>query len=338
MSSAEQALATGAQHLLAGKYFQVAAFVMLLYDHALTISDEVERVWKKRISGGSLLFLLNRYVTPLQFIIIIDAFNDPRWPKSVCSRFVVFEGASTVVLVAICQLIMILRVYALYHRSSVILGVLMTLWTAQITVSAIGLHTGITVPLPPQLVGCILTGDGPIFPCIWVAPLVTDTCIFGLTIWRTHRYIRDSGKAPTLYLFVRDGSAYFAAIFMANFLNTMMYFLATEDLKAIGASFSQLITALMVSRLYLNLRQNHSEFSELPYDEETIDGVELRVRSRRNRGQSFLTQTIADLAEDLDSGYYPDRDDKNSGDDKGTIVIMSSMSLRRKLDHIPNNV
>ena len=37
---------------------------------------------------------------------------------------------------------MILRIYALYHRSLAIIIFLMTLWAAQIAVSAIGLHTG----------------------------------------------------------------------------------------------------------------------------------------------------------------------------------------------------
>ena len=60
---------------------------------------------------------------------------------------------------------------------------------------------------------------------------------------------------------------------MANLMNTLVYFvsrhyachflrinessymkLAVEDLKAIGASFSQLITSTMISRLVLNLR------------------------------------------------------------------------------------
>ena len=37
---------------------------------------------------------------------------------------------------------MILRVYALYHRSLAIIIFLMILWAAQITVSAVGMHTG----------------------------------------------------------------------------------------------------------------------------------------------------------------------------------------------------
>ena len=61
-------------------------------------------MWKPKFSGAKLLFFMNRYITPLQFIIIIDgglflphlpkqsmltvdvAFEDPIWTKSVSGR------------------------------------------------------------------------------------------------------------------------------------------------------------------------------------------------------------------------------------------------------------
>ncbi|KAJ3504644.1 hypothetical protein NLJ89_g7831 [Agrocybe chaxingu] len=316
----EDVLVTGAAHLLAGKYFQLAAFVMLIYDHFLTFPQEIERIWTTRFSGATFLFLLNRYITPLQFIIIIHAFHDPIWSKEVCDNFVVFEGASTVVMVAVCEreftqelsaelsanscppeVIMILRVYALYNRSNVVLTFLLLLWIAQISVSAVGLRTGFAVPLPPELTGCILTGSSSTFSLVWVSPLVTDTCIFALTLWRTREYISRSGSAPTLHLFVRDGVLYFLVIFMANLLNTLLFFLAPDDLRAIGASFSQLITALMVSRLVLNLRSN-------PTSEEDDRSVSYNVRfvgTGKDTVSTIWARTLGDLGEDVEgAGNY----------------------------------
>jgi len=251
-----ESLGQVALHLTAGKYFQVAAFVLLVYDHMLTFSEEVERIWKQKITGPSILFMLNRYVTPLQFIIIIHAFNDPIWTPSACSRFVAFEGASTVALIAICELIMILRIYALYAKSTLILGSLMILWTLQLSISSIGMTVGFPVPLPPGFVGCIFTGRNKLFPTIWVTPLVTDSAIFLLTLWRTRDYVKRSREISAINIFLRDGLLYFLVIFMANLFNLLMFFLAADDLKAIGASFSQLITATMISRLVLNLRSS----------------------------------------------------------------------------------
>ncbi|KAG2014245.1 hypothetical protein CC2G_011080 [Coprinopsis cinerea AmutBmut pab1-1] len=63
---------TAVHRLNAVKYFQLAAFVVLVYDHALTLDQEVARIWKRPLSGASILFYINRYITPLQFIIIIN--------------------------------------------------------------------------------------------------------------------------------------------------------------------------------------------------------------------------------------------------------------------------
>ncbi|KAF4616034.1 hypothetical protein D9613_011370 [Agrocybe pediades] len=183
---------------------------------------------------------------------------------------------------------MILRVYALYGRSNYILGFLGVLWTVQIILSSIGINTGFAVPLPPGLVGCIFSGSNPLFPAIWVTPLITDTFIFALTMWRTRSYInsrRTRNSVPTLQLFMRDGLMYFLAIFSANLLNMLLFFLAPQDLKALAASFSQLLTATMVSRLVLNLRS-------------------LSVHEGTGNSQymtSFVARTVMQLGEEMDT-------------------------------------
>ncbi|KAF9051462.1 hypothetical protein BJ165DRAFT_1524400 [Panaeolus papilionaceus] len=259
----QASLSAAGEHLRAGQYFQGAGYVMLIYDHLITMDQEVERVWKQKISGASILFFLNRYGNALALIVLIESFNDPSWPKEVCDRYVLFEGAQTIVLVAICELIMILRVFALYGRSISVLCFLMVLWCAQVVLSVIGIHTGWAVPFPPNVHGlgaCILDGTSPLFLCLWVAPLTTDTCIFLLTVWRTRSYIFSRTRStPIIQIFLRDGTIYFFIIFSANFLNFLIYVIAPPDLKAVGACFSQLITSVMVSRLVLNLRSVSTE-------------------------------------------------------------------------------
>ena len=67
--------------------------------------------------------------------------------------------------------------------------------------------------------------------------------------------------------------------------------MASPDLKAIGASFSQLITAVMISRLVLNMRSVHVGYHDSgPSDMHTGRGIP---------NQSFLTRTIGNLGEDM---------------------------------------
>jgi len=291
-------LELAAVQLNAVKYFQVAAFVVLIYDHALTFGEEVEQIWKENLNGASVLFLLNRYATPLQFIIIIDAFQDPRWTRSACNRFVAFQGGSNIALIAICELVMILRVYALWGRCPIILTVLLLLWITQVVVSAVGLSTGFAVPLLPGSVGCIFSGSTTLFAALWVAPLISGSVMFVLTLLKTWHYMAHSSNTRTIQVFLRDGIMYYLVVFMANLMNTFIYFLAVQDIKSIGASFSQVITSVMVSRLVLNLRS--------------------AGRVTCNRPTKFMSKTIGNLGEHV----YPPHNSSSSDYQTTNIPIL----------------
>ncbi|KAF7771795.1 hypothetical protein Agabi119p4_6106 [Agaricus bisporus var. burnettii] len=275
----DAAVTSAALHLLAGKYFQVAAAAMFAYDHLITVGQEVERVWMRPKSAVSLLFFFNRYATLMQFIIILHSMIPVGEVSSMylytngstiaslencfrCDKYVLFEGVSTVGVVAVGQLNMILRVVAIYRHSKRILAFLLLLWTGQIIISLVGLRTGFALPLRPGFIGCILTGSDSLSPSLWIAPLVTDSFIFLLTIYRTKENIghlitsimNGGASDRVVTILLRDGLMYYFLIFLANLMNCLIYFIAEPDLKTIGASFSQLLTCTMISRLVLNLR------------------------------------------------------------------------------------
>ncbi|KAJ7909009.1 hypothetical protein B0H13DRAFT_2330858 [Mycena leptocephala] len=52
------------------QYVGIAGFTILIWDHLDTFPTEVEYIWKPRKKGPIVyLFLLNRYLTPLGFIV-----------------------------------------------------------------------------------------------------------------------------------------------------------------------------------------------------------------------------------------------------------------------------
>ncbi|XP_006460428.1 hypothetical protein AGABI2DRAFT_117376 [Agaricus bisporus var. bisporus H97] len=360
-----------ARHLQAGKYFQVAAFIMFVYDHMLTLGQEVERIWKRPLSYASTLYFINRYATLMQFIVIVTAFNDPDWRGETafrCRRFVLFEGACTVAIIAgeqgpnlpriieakniyftVGQMIMILRVVAIYERSKRVFAFLFFLWAFQIIISAVGLKTGYPVPLPSGLVGCILTGHGMLYPSVWISPLVTNLCIFLLTIYRTKHYIRplfsplvSEAASRTIVILVCDGTMYFFVIFLANLMNALVYFLAESDLKAIGASFSPLLTCTVVSRLVLNLRSLSDDVDgTIPAIEDSIvfnahrchrnSFGSYRAPRRQLQSTSIWSKALDDFTEDdtqfaSESGHVTVVDvplqqlgTNHGGDDRGTV-------------------
>ncbi|KAF8638973.1 hypothetical protein AX17_001805 [Amanita inopinata Kibby_2008] len=153
--------------------------------------------------------------------------------------------------------IFILRLYAIYQRSNavVILGVL--LLVAELAVKVWAFTDGTSLNLPPGLIGCILVGRTDLrFACTWIAELVFDSVVFFATLLRifSRHHVRRANGITMLDIIIRDGVLYFGVIFVANLVTVLIFVLAPPDIKAVNASFSTLITSLMVSRLILNLR------------------------------------------------------------------------------------
>ncbi|KAG2123715.1 hypothetical protein BD769DRAFT_904464 [Suillus cothurnatus] len=64
-------------------YVGFVGFTILVWDHLVTSGDEIEVIWKGRKGILVYLFLLNRYLTPLGFIINLVAYNLPSWSDTV---------------------------------------------------------------------------------------------------------------------------------------------------------------------------------------------------------------------------------------------------------------
>lgn len=60
-------------------YVGLVGFTILVWDHLVTSGDEIEFIWKGRKGILVYLFLLNRYLTPLVFIINLVAYTLPSW-------------------------------------------------------------------------------------------------------------------------------------------------------------------------------------------------------------------------------------------------------------------
>ena len=169
----------------------------------------------------------------------------------------------------------------------------------------------------------------PVVPAaLWILPLITDSIVFLLTLHRSRRYWKGFGTTPcvlhprtsilllichrchqrTIYVFARDGTMYFLVICMANLLNTLVFFvsvrhrfgshhrsktlqLAPKDLKVVGAQFTQLITSIMISRLFLNLRS---------VTDTTRDGYSTTGGPTGHTASRLVSGAVGNLGEELD--------------------------------------
>ncbi|KAG1844521.1 hypothetical protein DFJ58DRAFT_802669 [Suillus subalutaceus] len=237
-------------------YVGIVGFTILVWDHLVTSGDEIEFIWKGRKGILVYLFLLNRYLTPLGFLINLVAYNLPSWGYTSCQHFVRFEGAMTAIGIEIVGLMMLIRVIAMYRhqRPAIVLAILLLL--AWIAVTAWLLSNGGPVIHADNVHSCTMVfHSGSIASASAWLPLLYDTYVFGLTLHRTYPSIRNKEAGHVIRTLLADGLLYYSVICAVNLVLTIMIIRAQEGVKNIAAQLELLLTVTMMSRITLNLKK-----------------------------------------------------------------------------------
>jgi hypothetical protein len=291
--------------VVVGKYYSLAGLVLLIYDHLTTLDREVERIWSTRFTAASLLFYLNRYLTLLLYVTLTAGVFDKTWSVQTCQHFIIIPAVGTVVLQGVTSLVMLLRTYALWSRKTPILIILVAAYLVLMALSVRAMVAGRRYN-PEQFLypGCMIIVPGALRlnPLVhaWLTLIFFDTIVVALTLWRTLSIHRMGGKMPLTTLLLRDGVAYFAAIGLAN----LSYFFIYAVAVPVNMTVAQAISAIMTSRLILNLRQESRATTVVDED----DSVNFH---RSGKSGAHLSQNLTTQLEthgQLDSHYDPRQD------------------------------
>ncbi|OSD07133.1 hypothetical protein PYCCODRAFT_1402487 [Trametes coccinea BRFM310] len=247
-------------------YVGIASFTALVWDHIITLGDEIEYIWKRKKGPLIYLFLLNRYLTPLGFIINLFAYFSPVWTPSVCEHFVRYEGSMTVIGINIAALMMLLRIYAMYERKKSVVIFVGVVFCVEFGVNAWLLTHGVAVRHRAGITGtaCTMIFDpdkvkGPIASASAWLPLLYDTIVFVLTIKRTYRGVKNPTVGRIMRVLLKEGLLYYSVIFTITLILTLMIVFAPDGLKNLTAQTEYLMTVAMMSRITLHLKKQASK-------------------------------------------------------------------------------
>ncbi|KAI5117895.1 hypothetical protein M0805_001552 [Coniferiporia weirii] len=272
------------------QYYTIASITILYYDHINTFPVEVQRIWGRRLTLSSTLFLLNRYITSLGYLpIIYFIFNPPDDMMTIyygvfldgrvltstpsCRNFARLGGYLSLFTQVIIAIMLSIRTYALYNRSLKVLGFTAALGLASIITSAysltqfygILLEFGLGLHVASAFRTCLpgfIHSSAP-FKVTILLSFIFDIVIFLLTITRTYQVMGEHKRcgmhSPLYKLLMRDGSVYFAVMVLVNAINFALF----DDKYVQSAFFPQstgnnsmmthVISVTMMSRLILNL-------------------------------------------------------------------------------------
>ncbi|KAJ7107334.1 hypothetical protein C8R44DRAFT_804513 [Mycena epipterygia] len=268
-------------------YICSAAFTILFYDYLLTLERETSRYWGTPITWGTALFYLNRYelligVIPVSVEYLLDN-------EKVCPVFGTYFLILIVFSQVIVAIISIMRTYALFGRSRLVLGFMSFMTAGSL---AFGTWTIVTVselPPPPAAAptefhgrnGCARATSNSmahLFGASWTCLLVFDCMILSLTAWKAFVSYRQRG-GRLLSTLVRDGVVYFLIMVFLHAGNLASFLNPGQDTYSHGLTTTIVITlsSVLMSRFMLDLRDPNllSDNQSLVLDTATLPDISL---------------------------------------------------------------
>jgi len=298
-------LAQGGKDGQAVVLWTVGMFCIFGWDYFMNLPNEIERIWKRKFSYISWLYLFNRYYGLLEFSLVVVLITTPitnAFSVESCKKVFLWQPVGALVSTFISQTIMGSRVYALYGNSKILAGGLSVIMVAEFIVHVYTLTRVFPAPAPaPGIpIPCVAIGPTQWLVSFWAIPLVFDTTTFLLTLYKTVGYWRTRVDSPTLAVLFRDGLSYFTAIFTMNLVNVVLFVTQNTTLQAANLPATLMLNVLMSCRLVLNLRGSKSVVSSDGGQLST--GAEPKLETwkahQRTQNSSFLDTTFSMRASD----------------------------------------
>ncbi|KAH9949064.1 hypothetical protein B0H21DRAFT_730400 [Amylocystis lapponica] len=269
MSNANAAAIALAKTIQLGNYCSVATLALYLLEYLVTLDQEIELVWSRKLTGANIIFLLNRYL-----VLILSIFKIGTWNCTQCqSCFVAaltMDGL-TCVLYAVWAAFSAMRVYAIRGRD----------WPLALLVFVVGSvpfatniynfsQMRLIIFTPPD--DCVILGSSDeaaqnkLLISTRVCAIASDFIVLLVTLYTTIGIKRTAAmvkvKVSLVSLLLRDGTIYFAVLLILSALQAGLYMSGVFDQMAL---FTQVLTPILISRFFFNLRQVY-----LPTDESTL--------------------------------------------------------------------
>ncbi|KAJ7084874.1 hypothetical protein B0H15DRAFT_1023677 [Mycena belliarum] len=266
-------------HVLEGRSFALASFILIFWEYLITLDLEVKHFWCGQWSISRILFLCNRYFAPglLTFRVLVDfypgLFPSELYAALLCDIALRINFPLNMTALAIIQGILILRLWYLFQGSRTVRYSLLVayVWCTAGSITALvmqfpQLHSHI-VNMPKR--GLSFCADPPPsqFWLVFVPSFVLHGILSMFMIIRVVQNVRSSKNVPLLKSCVRDGGFLYLVIFFSVSFSISAAIVGVSPSVGIVAMFSNFMLGLLsicVSRVILQLSELSAAYSVDP--------------------------------------------------------------------------
>ncbi|KAH8107813.1 hypothetical protein BXZ70DRAFT_13294 [Cristinia sonorae] len=261
------------------KYCNVAAAAFLVYDMFIHMGDEVELIWKSRNTWVKWIYIYVRHYSILVVgLLLIHGNSRVPFTHQSCINWLIAESVFSNSIVSVTELVLLIRLFAIYGKSKLILGVLSIASLAEmitVTIATVKSFNGAEVSLE---LGCVLLYVPPILTAGWAASLAFQTLIFALTVgrWLTHLMVtKQLGRQSIMFVFMRDGGWAYGLMLIVCLVNLLTFRLKSSPLSTVAFRWVMAVASFSGSHVLLNLRRIgrdlHEDFMSRPDEANPTD-------------------------------------------------------------------
>ncbi|KAK0447455.1 uncharacterized protein EV420DRAFT_1568838 [Desarmillaria tabescens] len=199
----------------------VASCMLLVYDWACTLDREVDFVWSHPLSFSAMLFFINRYLPFVDAFTSMSLSFTQNSPEKCIKHFKVVTWF-TVVGILLCEVILMLRTYAIWERKrSVMIGfIILILVVAVPSFVFTGLELNSLVYRKASI-GCHLVHASPIIMGAYLLLLFCETVIAVLMLIKATRHLRPP-YSPWVAKLYRDGLLFYLYLLALSLANVVI--------------------------------------------------------------------------------------------------------------------
>ncbi|THH32558.1 hypothetical protein EUX98_g1612 [Antrodiella citrinella] len=136
----------------------------------------------------------------------------------ICTRWHAYQAAAVVALTSAVELVLVVRIYALFNRRKIIIIPILVLWLIETTGMVISMV--FAVPRMQFFGPCMIAYATPVLMGYWMSALAFESILFCLTIIRFLQFTPFHRKQGTLlYVFIQDGTWVFIVTFILMLIN-----------------------------------------------------------------------------------------------------------------------
>ncbi|TFY64119.1 hypothetical protein EVG20_g6051, partial [Dentipellis fragilis] len=273
---------------------QLAAAVLVIYDHALQFDSEVRQnqfaqssLRPMRAAGRALLettLVLRKMLVSMEsllhhriyarkrdssaFLRVLyhNAFIEREALSFVlrsCFIFFKWQNIGSIIQVLTIHIILELRLYVMYKGVRAVEVLLLILPIAETIIFSVIFSMPPKIvepqnPAPPMVI-CI-HGDIPGRPwgvIYYVVVLATESILLVLSLCKAWRYRKDDLLGGMFELIPRDSAYYFALIFWVYIANLIIWIYNIPTINEVGTGFASALSSILADRLAISIRSAH---------------------------------------------------------------------------------